>query len=152
MDNQVITDKEVTRADYFRNKRQKYNATKKLEMPSGVVFEVRRPDIVRMIRNGLMPASVAVDISNMTERAVSSQKNGKTFQMTEDEFKKYSETLDTITVATVVSPKVKIGDVSDAEYDDGYISIDDIDYQDKNYLFAFANTGTEDLKSFRTQE
>lgn len=143
---------EVVKADYFRNRRKQYNQVVKLEMPSGIYFEVRRPDIVKLIKKGIIPTDVAVDISNLIEKATNSIKDGAKFHMNAEEYKKYSEMVDTLTIASVVSPTVKEGDVTDEEYDDNIISVDDIEMRDKEFLFIYANSGVTDLKPFRTEE
>lgn len=143
---------EVVKADYFRNKRKAYNTVQKMEMPSGIYFEIRRPDIVRLIKNGIIPADAAVDLSNLMEQAASTRKNGGEFKMTGEQFKKYCDILDEVAIASIVSPQVKKGMVTEAEYDDNIISVDDIDQEDKEFIFAYANAGVTDLKPFREKE
>ncbi len=143
---------ETVRADYFRNKRKEYNTVKQMEMPSGIFFEIRKPDIVRLIKNGTIPADAAVDLSNLMEEAKITVQNGGQFKMKGDQFKKYCDILDEIAIASIVSPQVKKGEVTDAEYDDNIISVDDIEQSDKEFIFAYANSGVTDLKPFRQKE
>ena len=143
---------EVVKAEYFKNKRKQFNTVTKLEMPTGIFMEVRRPDITVLVKNGIIPADAAVDISMLIERAGESQKNGTKFNISNDEYKKYMEIVDKIVLASVVNPKVKEGEVTDQEYDDGIISVDDIEQVDKEFIFSYANSGVTDLKPFRQKE
>lgn len=144
--------KETVRADYFRNKRKEFNTVKQMEMPSGIFFEIRKPDIVKLIKNGIIPADAAVDLSNLMDEARKASETGGRFKMKGDQFKRYCDMLDEVAIASIVSPQVKKGEVTDAEYDDNIISVDDIDQSDKEFIFAYANAGVTDLKPFRQKE
>lgn len=142
----------VATGSFFKEKRKQYNEVKTMEMPSGIFLEVRRPDVAKLVRQGHIPADVAVDISNMIDRAQQSHKNGAEFKLSDDEYKKYMNTVDDIAIASIVSPKVKKGEVTEQEYDDNIISVDDLEQIDKEFLFTYANSGVNDLKPFRQKE
>ena len=135
---------ELTKAVYFKNKRMEHNKVELVEMPSKVVFEIRRPDLVKMVKNGLIPADIAVDIQVEAEKE-NPKLNGRQFQ-------EYCKMLDAVAIASIVTPEVRNGEVTDSDYDNGIISVDDIDQDDKAFIFNYVNTGVKDLKPFRKEE
>ena len=135
---------QVTDTSVFKQKRAERNKTEKVELPSGVVFELRRPDIVKLIRQGIIPADVAVAAQAATADGGKKELTGKLFV-------DYLKMLNSVAVASVVTPKVKDGEVSEEEYDKGVISADDIAVDDKEFISVYANTGVKDLSSFRSQ-
>lgn len=137
---------QVTSALSFRDKRRERENPKAVEMPSGVVFKVRRPDIVKLIREGIIPADLAVAAQAATPEAGGKLKlDGKMFE-------DYLKMRDLIAVASIVEPQVKDGDVTDEEYNQGIISVYDIDADDKEFISVYVNTGDTDLEQFRHKQ
>lgn len=136
---------QVTSTSVFKQRRAERNKVTRVELPSGNVFELRRPDIVKLIRQGVIPGDVAVAAQAMAADGGKKELTGKLFV-------DYLKMLNSTTLASVVTPKVKDGDVTEAEYDQGFISVDDIDVDDKEFISVYANTGDTDLSSFRNKE
>lgn len=140
---QPVAEPTVTSASFFRNKREERNKTEKVELPSGVVFEMKRPDVVKLLREGQIPAEIAVSI----QMAVKEQGNSK---LTGQQFKDYLTMVESVVVAACVNPQIVKREVTEEDYEKGIISIDDLEMQDKEFIFAYADRGTKDLKSFRS--
>lgn len=131
----------VSSAQSFRAKRDARNKTEMVELPSGEVVELKRPAIDRLIREGHIPADVAVSVQRLQGQDSGTLK-GK-------ELKDYFEVIDLITIYSIVSPKVKKGELTDAEYDEGFISINDIEENDKVFVMQYVQSGNKDLSKFR---
>lgn len=135
---------QVTSSSYFKSMREERNKSELIELPSGLVFELKRPDVVKLLREGQIPAEIAVSIQMAT-------KDGGKQKLTGQQFKDYLEMVESVTIASCVNPIVKRGEIKNEDYDKGIISIDDVDMTDKEFIFAYADRGTKDLKSFRTE-
>lgn len=131
----------VTGASDFRKRRDERHKTETLELPSGVIVELRRPQIDKLIRQGHIPADVAVSVQRLQGQDSSTLK-GK-------ELKDYFEVIDLITEHAFVNPKVKKGELSDADYDNGFISIEDVEENDKVFIMHYVQSGLKDLSKFR---
>lgn len=129
---------------FFRDKRRERTKKEIVELPSGAVVEMSRPDTVKMLREGKIPASVAVSVQNIA-------KNGEV-DLTGEHFKDYLKTLDVVVCASIVTPEVRQGEVSEEDYAKNIISVDDIELKDKEFVFAYAEGGSKDLSQFRDQE
>lgn len=143
--NEVTPNLQVTSTSVYKQKRAERNKVETVELPSGNVVQLRRPDIVKMIRQGVIPGDVAVAAQAMAAEGGKKELTGKLFV-------DYLKLLNVTALASVVSPKLKDGEVTEAEYDQGFASVDDFDVEDKEFISVYANTGDTDLNSFRNKE
>ena len=134
---------QVTNAADFRKRRDERNKVETIELPSGLVVELKRPSIDKLIRAGHIPADVAVSVQRLNGQDSKALKG--------EELKEYFEVIDLITEHSFVSPKIKKGELSDAEYDEGFISIDDVEENDKVFIMTYVQSGNKDLSKFRLQ-
>nr|DAP23574.1 MAG TPA: hypothetical protein [Caudoviricetes sp.] len=137
---------QVTSALLFRDKRREREMPQLVELPSGNVFKISRPDVVKLIREGIIPADLAIAAQ------AAAPENGGKIKLDGKMFQDYLKMRDLITVASVVEPKVKDRDVTDEEYNQGIISVYDIDADDKEFISVYVNTGDTDLEQFRSKQ
>lgn len=129
-----------------------------LELPSGNTALVRNPGIQHFMKIGIIPNSLRGIVSQAIQ-------SGKTDLHTEDLLKDESdldqllEMFDKVLIHTVIEPKVKpvptdeegqIVPLEDRDQD--FIYPDEVDFNDKAFIFQFAVGGTRDLESFRQQQ
>lgn len=136
------TVKTYATAKDFLKRRKEREKVEEITLPSGMLVKVQRPNIFKLIGNGVIPADVAVSVQEMQSVSNGQKVSGK--MMTD-----YIKLLDVYCEAVFVSPKVKQGEVTDEEYENNTISVDDIEQQDKEAIFGYVEFGTTDLDSFR---
>jgi hypothetical protein len=131
-------------------------------LPSGNVAKVRRPGPVALLASGVMPDSL-MPIINEAIRSGKGLAPEKTKEMIQDQDSIFEmlDGIDRAVIKIVVEPKVayhrqEIGgewsDIPQADRDtDEFIYTDEIDLDDKMFLFQFAVGGTRDLETFRRQ-
>lgn len=128
-----------------------------LPLPSGNVALVTNPGIEHFIRIGLIPNS----LKSVIQRAI----QGKDVQLeemleTDKDIENFFELLDKVLVNVVIAPKVKAvpidGETKEsvplADRDQDFIYPDEVDFDDKIFVFNFAVGGTKDLETFRSQQ
>jgi hypothetical protein len=124
-----------------------------VELPSGNVCRARRPGIDVFIKAGIVPdeltAIVRKSMQN-TDAAIDKMMNEAV-----DDFQKMAELfdmVDEIVCRIVVEPEVTRVPAEGDERDSDTLYVDEIDTEDKMFLFSFAVGGTRDVASFREQQ
>lgn len=136
----------VSSAKDFVLRRKQRDEAQPLELPSGLVVEVKRPEVDKLIKAGHIPSDLAVSLQKASSRGEAGLQG--------DDLKKYYELTDLVVVHSVVTPKVlKSGkELTDEQYEEGFVSIDDISETDKSFIMNFVQTGVADLKPFRAEQ
>jgi hypothetical protein len=134
----------VSSAKDFFLRRKKRDEAVAVELPSGLVVSLKRPSVDKLIRDGHIPSDLAVSLQKASGGA--GLKGG--------DLEKYYQVTDLITVHSVVEPKVLKGDkeLTEEQYEAGYISLNDIEDTDKAFIMEYVQTGVANLKSFRPQQ
>lgn len=146
-----------------------------LDLPSGNVALVKRPGLERLLAEGLIPDS----LMPIAENAVQQGKKGKATEVSSSTTKEMLAdktmlkdvflTMDRVAEMVVVEPKVvhhrvsvenvdgetewvEIPDEDRADDDDkDFLYTDEVDFQDKAFIFQFVCGGTRDLERFRKE-
>lgn len=123
-----------------------------LELPSGHTVRVFNPGLKTFLVNGTMPNS----LMSLAEKALQKgQPLGKseTDNLINDP-KKVADMLkfvDDVVLGVVVEPKVHQTPAEASERDDSLLYIDELDDEDKLFIFQWATGGSADLERFRTE-
>lgn len=129
-----------------------------LELPSGNVALVKRPGMEAFLTEGIIPDSLMGIINDAIAkgRGMSREKMSevsKDPKMVND----MMDAMDRVLVKVVIEPKVlghkdSSGNVIPEEArDDDYVYTDDVDFEDKAFIFNYAVGGTRDLERFRSE-
>lgn len=123
-----------------------------IDLPSGQTVMVRRTfDMVRKLRAGEIPNPLAGHILRMIER---NEAIVRTDEMTEEGVGQMLTMFDETCAAMLITPKMVVRPL-DAAWDwappGDSISSEDMDLEDKVFLFMVAQGGTADLATFRQQ-
>lgn len=133
----------VSSAKDFFLRRKKRDEAQAVELPSGLVVSLKRPSIDKLIRDGYIPSDLAVSL----------QKASGNSTMKGADLEKYYQVTDLIAVHSIVEPKVlKDKELTEEQYEAGYISLNDIEDTDKAFIMEYVQTGVANLKSFRPQQ
>jgi hypothetical protein len=144
-------------------KKSSKSALHDLELPSGHVAQVRAPGMQAFISGGFIPNSLLDIVQSELEinsgkpkkSAEASKKQSVEFmkqlqsdpQKTADLF----DTIDKVTVHCVVQPPLEFPPDNPDHRDDDVLYVDEVDFEDKMYIFQFAVGGAKDLERFRKE-
>jgi hypothetical protein len=163
--------KEVTSASEWKKQ-----AGKPLELPSGKVCLARNPGMKPMLSAGLIPNSLIPIVTEALSRGgspsggASKQDEAIEKQLTEQLktdpklLVDMMDAIDAVTVYCVIQPKVhpvpmkekvdELGGVTliedPAAKDDDLLYVDEVDFDDKTFIFNWAVGGSRDLERFRS--
>jgi hypothetical protein len=146
-------DRTVTEAKDW--KKSGKTAPEDLPLPSGNVALVRRPGMQAFLTEGLIPNSlIAPMMASLEEKDPSKQNDA--LKTIADEMLTNAEGIndmlslvDAVTVACVVKPKVLAAPEDEEDRDPELLYVDEVDLDDKMFIFNFASGGTRDIERFR---
>lgn len=139
--------------------KQSSGAGAPLSVPSGNVCLVRPVDMQTLIRRNMIPNDLMGIITGaMNKNKPPTQKDLET-DLDEDRLLSVLQAMDDVVRFVVIEPKIhsvptKIVDDEEVPDDDArdanLLYIDEVDYEDKTFIFQYAVGGTRDLEKFRT--
>lgn len=110
-----------------------------VELPSGLVFRLKKPSISRLLEDNVFPndlVATAIKMDSNTNEPAD-----------REEYLRSLKVIETIVVQAAVVPKVV---TKEEEVNDESIYIKDLDDQDKVAIYLFVQTGVKQLNSFRS--
>lgn len=130
-----------------------------LELPSGNVALVRAMRITDMLAEGFFPENLRAEILTQIGKAEgqntgSSQMDIVDLQKMFEDPEKMGEMFDIfdkVLLKCVVEPKVLPAPENEADRDDELLYADEVDMEDKVFIFQWAVGGDDDLTSFRKE-
>lgn len=140
---------------------KKATGTTPVDLPSGNVALVKRPGLDKLLAMNLIPDS----LTPLALDAVNKGKGKKPSLNPEDMIRdpkavqEVFQTFDRICAAVVVEPEVRwhmvevedgeLQEIPESERDEDVLYTDEVDAQDKMFIFQFVVGGTRDLEKFR---
>lgn len=134
-----------------------------LLMPSGHTALVRRPGLQYFLSSGTIPNSLMSTMMETLSEADKAGQEGRPPQL--DQKKLQSELMDDtqkledlfrmiddVTVYCVIEPKVAPVPEEGGERDDKVLYVDEVDLDDKFFIFSYAVGGTANLERFRQEQ
>lgn len=123
-----------------------------VELPSGNFMVLRRPGFQTFMRGGLIPNG----LMSVAQSAVSKGKQLEDAQLEElmedpDSITDIMEMVDDVTVFCAVEPEVKPDPGVNGVRDPNTLYVDEIDAEDKMFIFQYATGGSSDVESFREE-
>ena len=123
-----------------------------LELPSGNKVRVFNPGMKTFLVNGTLPNSLMA----VAEKALQKGQPLRKEEMDQiiNDPRKIADMLkfvDELTMAVVVEPRVHPAPAEGADRSDDELYIDDIDDEDKLFIFQWTTGGSTDLERFRTE-
>lgn len=125
------------------------NQSVELQMPSGNVALVRNPGMQAFLQAGIVPNELMPIIMD----AIDDKKMPDLDEMKGDPEKlvQILQLVDNILVYCVVEPPVSTVPEGGVTRDPEQLYADEVDMEDKMFIFQFAVGGTKDLETFREQ-
>lgn len=153
------TTKAISSASDFKKKNKKLFD---VELPSGNVVQVRRVDLPSLLADNVFPDTLMAIVQDklgdakakpdIDDSALVADMMGDTDKITE-----LFSAFDNIVVRTVVQPAVRNHvdedgkTIPEEDRDDDFVYTDDIELDDKIFIFQFSVGGDADLESFRAK-
>ncbi len=154
------TKKGVSSASDFKKKDKGIE----LELPSGEVCLIKRPGVEGLIADGVFSDRLLPVI----QKSIDAAKGGKSSSVDIDGvmadtklMADIMQTYDKVCAKVVIAPKVVLHrretepgvweDIPDEERDDEKVYTDEVDLDDKIFIFQFVMGGSDDLARFREQ-
>lgn len=127
-----------------------------IELPSGFVVKVRNPGgLQAFMMNGTIPNSLMPIIKNALDAGKAPDpkdlmlKNG---ELDPSLFKAMGEMLDAVALQCIVNPTIHPVPASEDERSDEQLYVDELPFDDKQFLMQWMSGGTKDLETFRQQQ
>lgn len=148
----ITAKKEVSTVAGWKKKAQGAD----LELPSGEVCLARNVGMQVFLERGLIPNSLMPIIR---QALVGEEPDLKMDDISEEQIKEMMDLFDAATVLCVVEPKVhrvpRDGEgepVPIEDRDPDKLFVDEVDFEDKQFIFQWVVGGTRDLERFREEQ
>lgn len=132
--------KAVSTALDFKKKREARDSGDILTLQSGLTVRLRRPEISKLIARGFIPAQLVQRFMNL--KPETSKGNIKP-----EDIEALLELQTLTTKYALLEPKI----VDEPNYENNEISIEDLDTEDIEEIWAYANGGVEEVAKFRQE-
>lgn len=121
-----------------------------LELPSGNSIKVRGVDLVSLVVSGKIPnallATVQGHLEGVDPDATVSEATKMAEKMSPEELSEVFSVMDTLVIAMAMEPKVY--PIPEGERDEDLLYIDELDGEDKLFMFNWSQEGLKNLKRF----
>jgi hypothetical protein len=135
-----------------------------LELPSGNIALVKRPGMLEFIKKGIVPDTLMPTVDEAVRKGKGLPPNQAT-DLLKDPAKlaAMEEMTDRVLCAVVVDPAVTFHkrqvegnedeweDIPEEDRDENLLYSDEVDLEDKMFIFQYAVGGTRDLERFREE-
>ena len=132
-----------------------------ISVPSGNTALVRAPGMQVFLENGVIPNALMPIIRDAMNKGTAPKEEDMTEMLSDPEkLKDLIELANSVAVYCCIDPKVEavptdeagvVIPMGDPRRDDEILYIDEVDFNDKMYIFNFAVGGPADLAQFRTE-
>lgn len=141
------TAKKVTSAQQWK----KANEGIELEVPSGNVCLARRIDLPTLVTQGVIPNA----LMPMVNKAINTGEFDAEKELTDLDIEKITDMLslyDHVALACVIQPELSPAPAEGEERDGDKLYVDEVDMDDKVFIFQWAVGGSSDLERFRAEQ
>lgn len=129
---------------------KKDNEPVPVRVPSGNVALLRQVDIRKFMSEGIMPNSLLPIVQEaMDAKTAPKQKKIEQLAANPETIREMMDFLDKVALLCVVKPDLTPAPPEGEERDSSVLYVDDVDVEDKVFIFQWAVGGTSDLESFR---
>lgn len=126
-----------------------------LLLPSGLVVRARRVEVQAFLMRGDVPNPLMVLVSEALEKGqetnVEEMLGLEDGQVDIDKVRDMYELVNALTCEIVVEPKVHPLPDDEEDRDDELLYVDEVDDEDKMFLFQWVQGGTDDVATFREE-
>lgn len=123
-----------------------------LTLPSGLAVRAKRVDLQVMLAQGTIPNPLIEVVSEALERG--QQMDPKELvgdKVNLDKVAEMYELVNSVVVASVVEPRISSVPEDPEDRDDDQLYVDEVEDEDKMFIFQWAGGGTDDVATFREE-
>jgi len=129
---------------------RKANESHELEVPSGNVALVRRPGMQAFLAEGIIPNSLLPLVEEAMKSGQAPDLSG--IELTVERIQEMMRLYDSVALFCVVQPELTEVPPDGEPRDEANLYVDDIELDDKIFIFQWAVGGTSDLAKFREEQ
>lgn len=132
--------------------KKKTNKLTELEVPSGSIALVKPMPITDLLTEGVFPDSmraIVQDAMKDGDKEGSDKVDMDAILEDPEKLTEMFESFDRILVRVCVEPVVEMAPENDSDRDEEILYADEVDLQDKMFIFQFVVGGSKDLAEFR---
>lgn len=126
------------------------NQAVELDLPSGNTALVRNPGMQAFLQAGIVPNELMGIIMSAIEKE--EMPDLESMQTDPEKLKSVLTLFDNILVYCVVEPAVLPVPTEGVTRDEDLLYVDEVDMEDKMFIFQYAVGGTKDLEKFRAEQ
>lgn len=124
-----------------------------VELPSGMVVQLKNPGGLRIfMANGSIPNSLMPIIKESLDSGQAPEAKDAAELIQEDIINDMMSMMDNIAVACFVNPRCWPTPASEDERDDEKLYADEVEDEDKMFIFQWVSGGTSDVEKFREEQ
>jgi len=138
----------ISSASEFKKKRAGV-----IELPSGMTVRLRNPGGLRIfMANGSIPNSLMPLVKEALDSGTEMDAKKTSDVVDQDTITEMMEMMDRIAVTCFVEPRCYPVPEDDALRDDNLLYADEVEDEDKMFIFQWVSGGTEDVATFRAKQ
>jgi len=141
--------KKTPTVDIKKWKKQGKSTTQELEVPSGNICLVDRQMLDSMLSAGKIPSMLV----GLVQKAIESNEefDVMTYNWSDEELTGVFQLIDSTIVSHVKEPQVQPVPEDEKDRDPDLLYVDEVDFDDKAFIFQFVIGGTASLAKFRSE-
>lgn len=127
-------------------------------LPSGNYMRIRKVGMQVLLKTGLMPNNLMSLVKKSLDKAegkknddVVSTEDAQELLMDPEKLQGLMDFLDRMTIFVAQEPSVMPDPGEGVERDDSLLYVDEVDFEDKMFIFQVVCGGTTDVESFRAE-
>lgn len=130
--------------------KKKAGTNQLIELPSGLFIKVRRVTLQALLTRGKVPNSLLDIVRKAVDEGETPEENSFGKDLDIDQLTEMMDLVDVVTCDSAREPRI-YAIPEDEEREEDVLYVDELDTEDKMYIFRWAVQGVSDLESFRKQ-
>ena len=120
-----------------------------MTLPTGKVIKLRRAGMQAFLKAGIIPNSLMTVVQDAVDKGVAPDK--AVSESSSDNLNDLLEMVDEVTVFCALEPRIYREPKKEEERDNELLYVDEVDDEDKMFIFQWATGGTADVEQFRKE-
>lgn len=123
-----------------------------LELPSGKFMKIRDVGFQAFVKSGVIPNSLMSVVQSSIDRGVEPELDVKEMTENPEQLNDLLDMVDNVVCFVAISPEVYKVPKNQNDRDDELLYVDEVDDEDKMFIFGVCTGGTRDLEQFRREQ
>lgn len=123
-----------------------------LDLPSGKAMKIRNVGFQAFVKAGVIPNTLMSIVQSAIDRGVEPELDIKALAGDQKKFGDLVAMVDEVVVFVAISPEVHAVPATDDLRNEELLYVDEIDDEDKMFIFGVCTGGTRDVEQFRSEQ